>query len=224
MNQTNKSISKRHALIAYIVGFYSIWTLWEFWVKPFINNTIETEWIAQLIKFGIVKNLVWTLPAVLLVNYFKADVFVGLKEMFTGKIPLRKYLPVFLIFTVYLLIGAFLQKGRLAVNETFGINELIIVLFVGITEEMVFRGWLLNAAASGRKKWVPVIVVSLLFLFIHFPVWIYEGCLIENSRNFAFLSPLVLGIIFGWIFLKSKNIWIPILLHMYWDFFMFLFC
>ncbi len=98
---------------------------------------------------------------------------------------------------------------------------MIIVLFVGITEEMVFRGWLLNATVSEKKKWMPVIINSLMFLFIHFPKWIHEGCFVENFQNMGFLSIIILSIIFSWTFIKSKNIWISILLHMYWDLLMF---
>ncbi len=223
MNRKKNTSLKFPMLILYVIIFYSIWTMWEFWGKPFISNAIENEYLSQLIKSGVIKNLVWTLPAILLVNYFQTDMYAGLKTMFTIKIPWIKYLPLFLLFTVYLLVGALLTKGNLAISETFRFPDLIIVLFVGITEEMVFRGWLLNAAVSEKKKWLPVIINSLLFLFIHFPIWIYEGHFVENFQNLGFLSILILSIIFSWTFIKSKNLWIPILLHMYWDLLMFLF-
>ena len=124
---------------------------------------------------------------------------------------------------MYLLVGAFLVNGKLAVSETFGLEKLIVVLFVGITEETVFRGWLLNATLGEKKKWLPVAANSLMFLIIHFPVWIHDGVFVENFRNLAFLSPLLLGIIFGWTFIKSRCIWVPVALHMYWDLMMFLF-
>ena len=149
--------------------------------------------------------------------------YVRLKDMFALKVRLLRYFPVLLLFTVYLIVGAFLQKGRLALSETFGLSDLIIVLFVGITEETVFRGWLLNSTVSERRKWLPVIANSLMFLLIHFPVWIHDGVFVENFRNFSFLSPLILGIIFGWTFIKSRSIWVPIILHMYWDLLVFMF-
>lgn len=82
--------------------------------------------------------------------------------------------------------GVIWGKGKISVGETFRFSDLIIVLFVGITEEMVFRGWLLNATVNEKKKWVSVIVNSLMFLFIHFPNWIHEGHLVENFQNFWF--------------------------------------
>lgn len=218
-----REVSKVSALIIYVIVFYGIWTGWELWAKPLIDNSVQNKIFLQVLKSGIIKNLVWTLPAVLLIKHYECDVHIELKKMFTEKVNFLKYLPVFLIFTVYLLGGAFLQKGKISVSETFGADKLITVLFVGITEETVFRGWLLNAAFDEKKKWLCVIVNSLMFLLIHFPVWIHDGVFIENFRNFGFLGIIILGIIFGWTFIKSKSIWVPISLHMYWDLMMFLF-
>lgn len=224
MKSKNSNVLKLPVLIVYVIVFYSIWTIWEFWGKPFISNAIENEYIAQFIKSGVIKNLVWTLPAILLINYFKSDIYVGLKDMFTIKRQLLKYLLILFLFTVWLLVGVILTKGKISISETFGFSDLLIVLFVGITEEMVFRGWLLNITVSEeKKKWVPVIINSLMFLFIHFPIWICEGHFIESFQNLDFLGIIILSFIFSWTFIKSKNIWIPILLHMYWDLLMFMF-
>ena len=224
MDRSRKT-ALRAVLIVYVLVFFALWTAWELWAKPFISGSVENEYISQLIKSGVVKNLVWTLPALLLIKYFERfDMYVGAKEMFTTKVNPLKYLWIFGAFTVYLLVGAFLQKGRISVSETFGVDKLIVVLFVGITEETVFRGWLLNATLGERKKWIPVAANALMFLLIHFPVWIHDGVFVENFRNLGFLSILILSVIFSMTFIKSKSIWIPVALHMYWDLLMFLFC
>lgn len=217
-----KSVKQR-VLTVYVIVFYGIWTVWEFWLKSLLNSAVENEYILQIIKSGIIKNLVWTLPALLLIYHFKSDMYVELKDMFKVNAQLLRYLPIFLLFTVYLLGGAVLQKGTLSVSESFKLSDLITALFVGITEETVFRGWLLNSTVSKEKKRLSVIANSLMFLLIHFPVWIHEGVFISNFQNFGFLSVVILSSIFGMIFIKSKNIWIPITLHMYWDLLMFVF-
>lgn len=217
-----KSVKQR-VLTVYVIVFYGIWTVWEFWLKSLLNSAVENEYILQIIKSGVIKNLVWTLPALLLIHHFKSDMYVELKDMFQINVRLLRYLPIFLLFTVYLLGGAVLQKGTLSVSESFKLSDLITALFVGITEETVFRGWLLNSTVSKEKKRLSVIANSLMFLLIHFPVWIHEGVFISNFQNFGFLSIVILSSIFGMIFIKSKNIWIPITLHMYWDLLMFVF-
>lgn len=221
---TEKSpLPKKTALIIYLLVFYGVWTAWEFWAKGLITAAVPNAYLSQFVKSGVIKNIVWVLPAVLLVKRFESETYVGAKEMFTKKVNVLKYLPIFLIFTVYLLVGTFLQKGKIAISETFGLDKLIIVLFVGITEETVFRGWLLNATLGERKKQLSVAANALMFLLIHFPVWIHDGVFIENFRSFGFLSILILSVIFGVTFIKSKSIWVPLTLHTYWDLLMFLF-
>ncbi len=214
---------KKIALIIYTVIFYSIWVAFELIVKDILNNTIKNEVLCQLVKSGIVKNLVWTFPAILLIRQFESDIFITLKEMFTAEVNYRNYLPIFIIFTVYVLAYSILHNGKLDIAENFGTNEIIIVLFVGLTEEMVFRGWLLNATIREDKKWFFIIINAVMFLSIHFPKWIYTGTFISNFAGLQFLGIIVLSLIFSYTFIKSKNILMPITLHMYYDLLVFMF-
>ncbi len=112
MKSRNNNVLKLPVLIVYVIVFYSIWTIWEFWGKSFINNAFGNEYISQLIKSGVIKNLVWTVPAILLVNHFKADLFVGLKDMFKVKPQFLKYLPIFLFLPFICLLASFWEKVK----------------------------------------------------------------------------------------------------------------
>lgn len=215
--------SKHSVILVYILVFYGIWSFWEFWGNGVISRAVADKLLAQFIKSGIVKGLIWTLPAVCLVRYYQDDVYVQLKQMFTNRVNILKYIPVFIGFSVYLVLGAFVVKGGLAISESFNLSDLVVVLFVGITEEMVFRGWLLNGTVNKDSIWLPVVINALLFLLIHFPIWIKSGQIIDIIVSLNFLAVPILSVIFSWTFLKSKSIWIPIVLHMYWDLFILLF-
>ena len=204
-------------IIIYSLIFYGFWALWELFGRSAVGSVVSDEVLLPFITEGIIKVSVWVLPAVCLVRYFRDDVYIGLKDMFTNRVKLLKYIPVYLGFTAYLIIGAFIRKGGLAVSDSFSCSDLIDVLFVGITEEMVFRGWLLNITVSEKRKWLPIMINALMFLLIHFPIWIKSGVFIDSFTSLNFLSVLILSVIFSWSFIKSKNIWIPITLHMYWD-------
>jgi membrane protease YdiL (CAAX protease family) len=167
------------------------------------------------------KTAVWMLPAMLLVYKFHDTVQIGLKEMFTIKVKWWRYLWVYALLVVWVLLGGFFQPGGLSFVIT--LNSLIIVLFVGITEEMVFRGWLLNATAKDMPQWVAIIINAALFLAIHFLRWIQEGVFISTFTSFNFFGIVVLSIIFSVSFLKSKNVLIPITMHMLYDLMMFVF-
>lgn len=217
-----KKIDKKTVMLLYIIIFYAIWTCFELFVKDSLDRVIANEVLCQLVKSGIIKNIIWTIPAIMLVKHFENDVNISLKEMFNPRINWIKYLPLFALFTVYLLVGAFVTNGEIAIVDEFGIDKIIVVLFVGLTEEMVFRGWLLNATIEEDKKWKGIIINAVMFLVIHFPVWIHNGVFISNFTSFSFLCVPVLSVIFSWTFIKSRNILVPIVLHMYWDLLMFM--
>ena len=210
------------ALALYIPAFFGVWTLWEFWGKDPVNAAFSNEVLAQLVKSGLVKNLVWTLPALLLLRRFRERMAIPPEKMFTAKVRWGRLLPLFLALTLWVLAGAFLQKGRLAVSDGFGAEELVIVLFVGLTEETVFRGWLLNAAVPLLGQWPAILCNAGLFLAIHFPVWLHTGVFLANFANFGFAGILILSVIFSLAFLRGGSILVPLALHMYWDLLAFL--
>ena len=214
--------NKKTVFIAYIIVFYTLWTAFELCGYNFIDHIIANECLSQFIKSGILKNLIWTLPAVLLIHRFSSSVCISLKEMFTTKVNWLKFAPLFIFFTIWLFVSSILQNGRLKIADGFGMKEIIIVLFVGITEEIVFRGWLLNAAIDEEKKWMCILTNAVLFLAIHFPCWIRQGIFFSRFAGFDFLGILVLSVLFSDAFLKSRSILVPITLHMYWDLLIFL--
>ncbi|MBR3970820.1 MAG: CPBP family intramembrane metalloprotease [Ruminococcus sp.] len=208
---------KTTVLIFYFIIFYALWAVMELIVRDSIDSTFKNAFVTEFVKEGVIKNLLWTLPAIALIKYFKDDMYISLKEMISTKVNVLKYLPVFIIFTIFLLCNSFVLNGKIAISENFGMDDIIIFIFVGLTEEMVFRGWLLNATIRDDKKWQAVLINSLMFLVIHFPIWIHDGIFITSFTSFGFVTILILSIIFSWSFIKSRNILVPIALHTYWD-------
>ena len=212
-----KSKEKTCTLIVYVIIFYAVWSVWEFVFKPMIDDSMDNQYIAQLIKSGVIKNLVWTVPAILLVRHFSSEVHIGLKEMFSPKTNWLGALPYFAVFTVIILGNSFIIHKTIAISDKCEPHVLLGYLFVGLTEEMVFRGWLLNATYREDKKWLAIGVNSVMFLMIHFPRWIHEGIFVNNILSLGFVFVIALSFVFSYTFLKNRNILIPIALHMYWD-------
>lgn len=210
MTQTKK---KYAALIIYLLLFYAVWTVFELFIKEHIRS--------PLVNAGVIKTAVWVLPAVLLVRKFDNGVQVGLKEMFTAKVKWWRYLWVYAILAAWVLLGGFFQQGGL--SFVLNADDLVMVLFVGVTEEMVFRGWLLNATVRDMPTWLAVSLNAVLFLAIHFPRWIQEGIFASIMGSVNFVGLLILSAIFSLSFLKSKNIWIPVTMHMFYDLMMVVF-
>lgn len=199
-------------LIIYIIFFFFVWNVYEFVVKPPIMMNFPSI-IGTLIQ-SVIKIGVWTVPSFLLIKK-NEGIAIHYPALFQQKTKWSRWLIVALAIVVYLLIMSYIQYGNIAIRASFRPISLInAVLFVGITEELVFRGWILNSLLTKVSKWNAVILSSILFVFIHFPTWIYTGTLNGIISSGGFIQVFILGILFSWSFMKSKNIFVPMLLHM----------
>ncbi|MBR1592191.1 MAG: CPBP family intramembrane metalloprotease [Ruminococcus sp.] len=204
-------------LIAYVIIFYGVWAARMLLFDPFSEfSPALGEFLRELIKFSV-----WFVPAWILIGKYNKFMYVKREEFFNIKIRWLKILPVFIFFTLIILMSSFRLKGRIAVSEEFGAADIIIVLFVGITEETVFRGWLLNGTYTENGKIPALVLNALLFLAVHFPIWIKNGVFAANMMSGGFFSIMVLSFTFGFIFTKTRSILPVVLLHMYWDLLVF---
>ncbi|MCI5892203.1 MAG: CPBP family intramembrane metalloprotease [Clostridiales bacterium] len=87
---------------------------------------------------------------------------------------------------------------------------------VGIFEESVFRGWLLNAVSTFVSERKANLISSGLFVLIHYPKWIFAGYDI-TTIVITSISVYALSLIFGWVFKKNRSIWTGTILHSAWD-------
>jgi hypothetical protein len=209
----------------YYLAFYVLWAFSTVVIIPHLDE-LPNKYIGTLVKSGVLKNLVWTLPSAILIKKYQENVQITLKNMFQNKVKWLNYLPIFVVFGIYILGTTYLQTGSIKVSNSFHPSDFIVVLFVGITEEMVFRGWLLNASVKGKSEdetQMAVLLNAVMFLAIHFPRWYMNGVLVTNFTNLGFLQIMLLSCIFSYTFLKSKNILVPVFLHMFWDLLVYMF-
>jgi membrane protease YdiL (CAAX protease family) len=81
------------------------------------------------------------------------------------------------------------------------LNLLVVALLAAVTEELFFRG----ALQQLLHRWfgngdVAVWITAVIFSLIHF-------------QFYGFLPRVLLGALLGYLFLYSRNLWIPILFH-----------
>lgn len=89
-------------------------------------------------------------------------------------------------------------------------------LFVGFSEELMFRGVILQTARQHTCVWPAILITSLAFGGIHslnvFGTGDLRGALVQSAA--AFLS----GLIFIALRLRTGSLWPSIALHALWDF------
>lgn len=81
------------------------------------------------------------------------------------------------------------------------VNLIIIALLAAVGEELLFRGVILQLLIEWFKnKHLAIIASAILFSALHL-------------QFYGFLPRMVLGILFGYIFIWSGSLWLPIVLH-----------
>lgn len=96
-----------------------------------------------------------------------------------------------------------LTETFLSVNSIGGlvVNLFIIALMAAIGEELLFRGVVFRLLLDWLKNpHLAVILSSILFSALHL-------------QFFGFLPRMVLGLLFGYIYLWTGSLWIPVILH-----------
>lgn len=95
------------------------------------------------------------------------------------------------------------------------VNVLFLFVFVSLTEELLFRGYILRNFMYSFNKTTALIASSLLFSIMH-------GFNPDFSL-FSFINLFLAGILLGISYTFTKNLWFPIALHFSWNFFQSLF-
>jgi membrane protease YdiL (CAAX protease family) len=85
----------------------------------------------------------------------------------------------------------------------------IVLLFGAVGEEMLFRGYAFQVLVKAIGPFATILPVSVLFGLAH------AGNL--NFSGLALLNTILWGIVFGYAFLLSGDLWLPIGLHFGWN-------
>lgn len=209
----NRKLAKTYIL--FFVIFYLVWTIAELEIHPSLNQIVpDGSVLSQLLFDGILKNLCWTVPALMLMTKFDTDLFICKTDLLHNPVDKKEVLLVFMGEIAFCVINAVTHGIDFRLEK---LTECIAFLFVGITEEFVFRGWLLNASLTKQNTNLAIAVNAVLFLSIHFPIWLLYGNFITYFVNFGFLTIILLSVFFSWSMLHFRNIWVPAGLHMLWD-------
>lgn len=143
-------------------------------------------------------------------NFFRINMNVKFWSLL-----LAVLLPAFVIF-VFLLIGktetASFETGELIFIVIFSI---LTALKAGITEEMLFRGFIMKLLESRWNKYVAVIAPSFLFSLLHIP----------SMETFSIIGVVLLivsgtlvGVMFSVVAYKGNSIANSAVMHTVWNF------
>jgi len=200
----------------FVVILFMVWSLQRLYFRPVFINQLEGIQF-ELVDSGT-KLLIWIFPTIWMLRRFKGEMWLDLKEMFTNKAPWLKILffTVIIALVAYL-VGTIYSDGFRMRTDFEPMILIAPVLIAGITEELVFRGFILNSLLPKMKTPFAIAIDAILFALIHYPIWIYAGfslpTILLNSTFSMFFSVLL-----ALSFLKTKNLLVPVGLHMFYNF------
>lgn len=91
------------------------------------------------------------------------------------------------------------------------VNSIALYTVVGYGEEVLFRGYLFQSFVEGTNKIIATLSISLLFAAAH------AGN--PNASVFGLINVGLAGIWLSIAYFKTRALWLPIGLHISWNFF-----
>lgn len=174
----------------------------------------------------IAKPLVFVLPVYLYIRKVeKKDFFAALDIKSTSAFRnVTIGLLIGLVFILSAFFANFIKFNRLvAANQTpFSIQTVFltfaIALATGISEEILSRGFILKRLYEESKNiYTSSFFASILFFFLHVPI-LFTNAKITGNLLLAFMAiDMVLSLVNSFIFLESKSLIIPILIHAFYN-------
>jgi membrane protease YdiL (CAAX protease family) len=84
-----------------------------------------------------------------------------------------------------------------------------IFLWAGALEELVFRGYLMQALAEGSRRWIAVIVLAIPFTWGHADN--------PDVTLFGVANIFLAGVILAVLYFQTRRLWLPISFHLSWN-------
>lgn len=194
-------------LALYTFLFFTIWALFELTLKEKIG--LINPYLKLLIKF-----LIWTLPVCLIIKYRDRTNFLNylkLKENFVQGLVWGLGLGVVMSGYVLLSQMIFLKKTFYPMLDWYTL--LSAVVLIGFTEEVVFRGFLLQKLNESMGFWTANLLSSGLFLLIHFPKWYHEGLFLQTAIYGSLIFVFCFGMLEGYVLKRTQSLWACMLIH-----------
>lgn len=219
-----KKEKKKVPIFVYFIGMVFLFLIYLLAEQVFASlaaNSIATS------KFGseALFEIMWAGIVLIVVLLYKNKyIFTQEQEGFFGSIKFIMPEIVLSMFFLFISLVALIDNNNpVSFNSIF--NLALYCLFIGIVEEFLCRGWLLNEFLerySDSKKGIILSIVFSSFIFgvIHF---------LNIGETQGFFETLVQvmnaassGMFLALVYYKTKNIWVVVFSHALWDFSLFL--
>lgn len=193
--------------------FYMAWAIKELWLIEYIYSF--GNFISPVIE-ATVKSVVWIVPSWLYIKYTLHTSAISYLKM---NVNVKKGLIWGIILSLLLGFGLISEAyifNDASIQFSLSFDDYLnTFIMAGLAEEIVFRGLILQEINKRLVFWKANVITSLLFLVIHYPIWIHDDIIFHfGSHIYVFF----IGLLFGFVFKRTGSLWSVILLHAFHNF------
>lgn len=211
-----KSVRKQRmtTLAAYISVFFLIWSAYKL---GFFSGIYSENPILTLIMKHSFKYIVWTLPVLILLRFvYRSNPLSYLKLEDNAVNGIMWGTIIGFAVAVYHFVRFFFMGDgilRLDIDMYTWIHRIILI---GFTEEVVFRGFIMQKLNEELEFMFANGISAVLFLLIHLPGWYSEGLIQPGRMTYFYMSAgfvLVFGLVQGYLLKRTKSLWACMIVH-----------
>ena len=210
---SNKEVRKNSIIIRYLLSFFIAWTFYTLYCKDVLSG----HSLLELMVANTAKYIIWTAPVFLILRYvYQESPITYLKLNHNIRQGILYGLLLGSIIVAYHVVRNFIMG-----NGTFDFNIDLYtwvhrIILVGLTEEVVFRGFLLQKLQEEVKFIYANAISSILFALIHFPKWYQSGFFGHDLLFYGVMSIMFtfgFGVLQGYILKRTKSLWACMIVH-----------
>lgn len=86
---------------------------------------------------------------------------------------------------------------------------LIMFTMAGAAEELIFRGYMLQALAEGSRRWFAAVLLSLVFAVVHLGN--------PDTTVVGIANIFLVGMVIAILYFQTLRLWLPIGYHLSWN-------
>lgn len=133
-------------------------------------------------------------------------------DKLTAKYWLLGFIFAFIPMVSFLMIrlnSDFLFKD-LVIPDIFNLLHFsLLIFFYAAFEEILFRGLIFQTLIEKFNSSVIAVILSLIFASAHI--------LNSDSDFISFTNTFIVGLLFSFMYLQTKSLWLPISFHFFWN-------
>ncbi len=204
------------------IMFILLWTVvTNAWGYSRVLGAEPDSWGNHL--YNLFSRLIWAAPAIILLRIYRNEIPTTMSHLFTNKPDTKPFIVSISVILLYHIGAMFIYHGGIWINPEFDFPKLLLMFIsVAFVEELVYRGWGLNAFSKYLTVKKANIISSLCFVLLHLPAHfiklILTGTFPLTAVAVQCVMVFILGLLFGYLYRKGNSLWSCMTVHFLADF------